>query len=234
MRESINKRLQTVLYKHEKALEEWYERILDYQQQYIIPYNLYWDVLREVPQDMEDVLRKLLEILIGYGGKGHTWKWHESLEYGTGFRTGIISAKIDHAYFLGIDKESIYFEAPLACPESIHKMFDRFVHAIADYSRFGMFYYQQNEIFDDDILRVHRGLLKQKIKGQLPDLLRDYFIAKAELDAEFDFGFLEIRWPLNRFTMHQVLTEACMAFEIIHHLNVDLWKKSKSREGKTM
>jgi hypothetical protein len=96
----------------------------------------------------------------------------------------------------------------------------------------GFFCYQENEVFEDSVMRAYRGLLKKRIKGQLPDLLRHYFIAKAELDGNFDFGFLEVKWPLNRFTMDQVLTEGCRAFETIHQLNVALWKKSKSRRAK--
>jgi hypothetical protein len=66
----------------------------------------------------------------------------------------------------------------------------------------------------------------------LPDLLRHYFIAKAEFDGEFGFRFLEVKWPLNRFSMDQVVTEGCRTFETIRQLNVELWKKSKSRRAK--
>ena len=232
-RESMNERLQIIFRKYEKELEGWYENIIHHQQQFIMPYNPYWEDVREKPLDIEALLHRLLEIFIGYGGKGGTWKITESLDYGTGFRVGICSQEIDHAYFLGVDKDSIFLESPIAHPESIHKMFDRFVQDIADFSRFGVFNYLENEVFNDSILRAHRVLLKKKIKGQLPELLRNYFIAKAELDGDFELGFLEVQWPLNQFSMYQMLTEGCRAFEIIHHLNVELWKKSKSRKPKT-
>jgi hypothetical protein len=234
IKESMNERLQTVLYRHEKELEQWYENIIHHQQQFIFPYDPDWEDIRKEPMDIEILLHRLLEIFIGYGAKKSTWQWHETLDYGTGLRTGVISQQIDHAYFLGVDKDGVYLESPIACPQSIHKSFDRFVQTIADYSRFGVFNYQQSEVFDDSIVRAHRGLLKKKIRGELPDLLRNYFIAKAELDGDFDFGFLEVRWPLNRFSMHQVLTEGCRAFETIHNLNVKLCKERKSQKQKNV
>jgi hypothetical protein len=228
----MNERLQNIYNRHEKSLEEWYEDITYYQQHFILPYHSGWEDVSTDPIDIEALLHKLMEIFIDYAGKGDAWAKSESLDYGTGFSASIVSRKIDHFYTLGIDKDSIYLESGIAYPESIHKIFDRFVQGIADYSRFGVFAYQENEIFDDSIIRAYRGLLKKKIKGQLPDLLRHYFIAKAERDADFDFGFLEVKWPLNQFSMRQVLTEGCRAFETIHQLNVELWKKSKSRRAK--
>jgi hypothetical protein len=59
--------------------------------------------------------------------------------------------------------------------------------------RFGVFAYLENEVFDDPIMRAYRGLLKKRIKRQLSDLLRHYFIAKAEFDGDFGFGF----WKSN-------------------------------------
>lgn len=223
----MNERLQKVVHKYEKELEDWYENIRCHQEQYILPYNFDWEDVPEKPVDIEAQLHQLLGIFIDYAGKGGPWERHESLDYGTGFSTGIISRQIDHPYILGVDKDSIYLETPVAYPASIRKMFDRFVQTVADYSRFGVFSYNENEIFDDAILRAYRGLLKKKIKGQLPDLLRHYFIAEAELGGEFDFGFLEIKWPLHQFPMYQVLIESCQAFETIHRLNVALWKQSK-------
>ena len=228
----MNKRLQNIFYRHEKELAGWYDNIKYYQEHFITPYNPYWEDIREKPIDIEVLLHRVLEIFIGYQGGAGSWKWQESLDYGTGFSTGVVSQQISHFYTLGVYKDSIYFETPIAYPESIHKMFDKFVQGIADYSRLGIFTYNKNEIFDDAIIRSYRPLLKEKIKGQLSDLLRDYFIAKAELDGDFGFGFLEITWPLNKFTMYQFLTAGCRAFETIHSLNVELWKKSKtSRPG---
>ena len=229
----MNERLQNILYRCEKELDGWHENIVYHRQQFIIPYNPYWEDVRKEPLDIEELLRRLLEIFVGYGGKsGGAWKWHESLDYGTGFSTGIICQQIQHVYLLGVDKEAIYLESTIAHPESIHKMFDQFVHSIADYSRFGVFSYSGSEIFDDSTLRSYRGLLKKKTKGQLSDLLRHYFIAKAEFDGNFDFGFLAIRWPLDKFSMYQILTQGCQAFEVFHHLNLELWKKSTSRKPK--
>src|SRR5690606_17577938 len=98
--------------------------------------------------------------------------------------------------------------------------------------RLGIFTYNENEIFDDAPLRAYRPMLKRKIKGQLSDLLRTYFIANTEFDGAFGFGFLEIKWPLNKYTMHQILTEGCTAFETIHNLNTELWKKSQKPKPK--
>lgn len=226
----MNARLQAILSKHETNLNSWNDFIRYYQDQFVLPYNpeIVEDFLDE-PINIESVLQQLLAIFVDYARKGGPWEKHESLEYGTGFSTGIICRKIDHPYIIGVDKTSVYFETPVAYPQAIHKMFDRFVQRVADYSRFGIFSYEESHIFDDYILSKHRGLLKKKIKGELADLLREYFVAKVELDADFDFGFLAINWPLHQFSMQQILARGCQAFETIHHLNIELWKKSQSR-----
>jgi hypothetical protein len=136
----MNERLQKIYSQHKSGLEEWYENIRYYQQHFVIPYDPGLEDLREEPTtDIEALLHRLMEIIIGYATKAGSWKLHETLDYRTGLRTGIICQQIDHAYFLGVDKHSIYLESPIAYPGSIHKMFDRFVHGIADYSRFGVF-----------------------------------------------------------------------------------------------
>jgi len=224
----MNARLQAILKKHETNLNPWYDFIRYYQDQFVLPYNpAIADEFQDEPIDIETVLQQFLAIFVDYARKGGPWKKHESLEYGTGFSTGIICRQIDHPYIIGVDKASIYFETPVAYPQAIHKMFDRFIQSVADYSRFGIFKYEESHNFDDYILCKHRGLLKKNIKGELADLMREYFVAKAELDADFDFGFLVINWPLDKFSMQQILAKGCQAFETIHLLNIELWKKSK-------
>lgn len=223
-------RLKNIFYRYGNELEGWYENVRYYQETFIIPYNPYWEDVRRKPMDIEALLHRLLEIFCGFGGTAGAWRRQQTLDYGTGLRTGICSKQIDHDYYLGVDKDSIFLESSISHPECIYKIFDLFVQEIAAYSRLGIFGYSESEVFDESITKAYRALLKKKIKGELPDLLRNYFIAQAELKGDFDLGVLQVRWPLNRFSMQQFLEEGCRAFEILHRLNIELWKKSKSRK----
>ncbi len=222
-------RLKNIFYRYGNELEGWYENVRYYQETFIIPYNPYWEDVRRKPMDIEGLLHRLLEIFCGFGDAG-AWKFQQTLDYGTGIRTGISSKRIDHDYYLGVDKDSIFLESSISHPECIHKMFDLFVQEIAAYSRLGIFGYSETELFDESITKAYRALLKKKIKGELPNFLRNYFIAQAEFKGDFDLGVLQVRWPLDRFSMQQFLEEGCRAFEILHRLNVGLWKKSNARK----
>ncbi len=223
-------RLQIIFYRHGKELDGWAENIRFHQERFIIPYNPYWEDARIKPMDIETLLYRLLVIFSGFGGFRGTWKLQQTLDYGMGLRTGISCERIDHHYYLGVDKDSIFLESSISHPECVHKMFDLFIQEIAAYSKLGIFGYSETELFDESVTKAYHPLLKRKIKGELPDFLRNYFIALAEFKGDFDLGVLQIRWPLNQFSMHKVLEEGCMAFEILHRLNVELWKKSNSKK----
>lgn len=225
----MEKRLHLILKKHEYDFEVWYETIRDYQELSIIPYNPYWIDIARKSSNIEDSLHQIFDIFSGFSGSG-TWTREETLDYGTGFRICILSGQIGNHYCLSVDKESIFLEAFIAHPECIPKMFDFFVQKIADFSRFGVFSYTESELLNEFTTKAYRTLLKPKIKGELPLLFRNFFIAQAEQYFDFDLGVLQVSWPLDKFTMKQFLKEGCQAFKIVHQLNLALWKKHNSRK----
>ena len=167
------------------------------------------------------VLELLYELLKKWSFHNQTsseWKKAESKDFGNIIFIHTSDEATDVPLQIGMNKDGIFLEMGIACPENLPVMPDDFWIQWLALNSFGNFRLTENEVFSDTEEMRHPEFFPDKTSNIF--LLMRNIIAFPLINGRpMQLGNLSITWPYHKYSISEVFNKGCSAFESMHDLN---------------
>jgi len=117
-----------------------------------------------------------------------------------------------------INKDGIFLEMSIACPENLPGMPDDFWLQWIELNCFGNFEVIEHEPFSEEDKKCHPELFPNKT-GNIFSLMRSISALPLIYERSIEWESLSINWPFDKYSIKEVFEKGCLAFERLWHLN---------------
>lgn len=119
------------------------------------------------------------------------------------------------------NKDGIFLEMGIECPENLPLMPDDFWQQWTELSSFGNFELSENEVFSEK-KEIEFPELFPASTSNIFRLMRNLIAFPILYERSIDWGKLSIGWPYDQFSIKEVFEKGNLAFERLCHLNTRL------------
>ena len=165
-----------------------------------------------------ELLYELLEKWSTHSQTEHLWKETLPEDLGDTLLVYAYDDVNDVRIEILINKDGIFLEMSIACPENLPGMPDDFWQQWLDLNSFGSFELIENEPFSDHDKKNNPGLFPAEA-GNLFTLMRSIIAFPLIYKRPIEWCDLSINWPFDQYSIKDVFEKGCGAFERLWYLN---------------
>jgi len=167
------------------------------------------------------VLELLYDLLKKWSFHNQTssvWKKAEPKDFGNIIFIHSFDEATNVPLQIGLNKDGIFIEMGIACPENLPVMPDDFWIQWLSLNSFGNFRLTENEVFSDMEEMRYPEFFPGKTSN-IFRLMRNIIAFPLINERPMQLGNLSITWPYHQYSIAEVFNKGCLAFERMHYLN---------------